>query len=430
MTLIEIVHCLQSTSGAKAKDAIMREHRDNSNWTEFLTMVYSPDVNFGIRKVQPTETGNESLDALLADFRLISTFTGNEQVDYTTSLANKLDKDNQQLLNLALSRNLRIGISVTSINKAYGREIIFDATKHYMRCSTENAKFNYANAIVQEKLDGAYIEWHLDKNLLRTRNGSIIKSSVHGMPAPNASGILMGEILFIDDESNVLSREDSNGKLNSMLSKNTHAPFKLVIWDYRADDSIEYKVAYSERLTITQNIINTLTNDNVELVESHTVSSREEALSIACDFIAQGKEGAVVKESTMFWKAGTSKQQLKLKVEAECDLVVVGFNDGDEHGRHKDTFGSIACESACGKLKVNVSGLSDQQRKTINEHRDDWIGKVVAVTYNQIIQTNDNQYSLFLPRLSKNDDSTISWRDKASGDTLLEIQQAYDNLIK
>lgn len=442
-SIVSIINQIDKASG-KAKLDILAQHKDNELLEKFLVYANSPLHTFGIKRLSTSSvSGIVTIETLIKNGsieQLISTnpqrLTGNEAYEFCKVLCESLTPEDQILFVLMLNKGIKCGLNITSINKVYGYEMLYDTTKHYMRCSAEKdvKNFNYAGAFVQEKMDGAYIELNTGTSVIQTRAGSVVMPDVTQIPSFNVEPCtLLGEILFTKD-GKIMPREDSNGILNSLIAGNT-TEHKMLISVYDVKGGHTTEMPYYERLAYIEKIVSELgkyENNVVEfqLTETTIVNTKEEAVKIANKYIADGKEGAIVKEANMVWKAGTSKQQIKLKVEAECDLRIVELVPGDAHGKHKDTFGSILCESECERLMVNVSGISDKQRKEIFDNFDsDWRGKIVTVKYNSITE-NGNSYSLFLPRFSKDSSNSFHVRDKEFADTLEEIQKAYDSLIK
>jgi DNA ligase-1 len=133
---------------------------------------------------------------------------------------------------------------------------------------------------------------------------------------------------------------------------------------------------------------------------------------------SHGIEGTVIKNPNGIWEDKTSKDQIKLKIEAEVDLIVRGFNPGN--GKNAHLFGSIAAESSDGKLRVNVSGISDKDRERINNEREEWIDKkIITVRANSIMESNDIA-ALFLPRLVE------ERLDKSEADDFEKIKQIFE----
>ena len=121
--------------------------------------------------------------------------------------------------------------------------------------------------------------------------------------------------------------------------------------------------------------------------------------------LSRGKEGVVLKNPTAIWRDGTSKEQVKLKLELDCDLKVIGFEEGE--GKFAGTLSSLLCESSDKMLCTSVSGFNDKMRKEIWENRSDYLDKIVTVRFNDIMQKEGEVASLFLPRFVEFRDDKI-----------------------
>jgi DNA ligase-1 len=107
-----------------------------------------------------------------------------------------------------------------------------------------------------------------------------------------------------------------------------------------------------------------------------------------------------------------------LKVEAEVDLIVRGFNPGN--GKNEKWFGSIICESSDGKIQVNVSGFTDKDRERINKEKAQWIdSKIITVKANSIMKNDSGASRLFLPRFAE------ERLDKDTADSYEKIVQIF-----
>jgi ATP-dependent DNA ligase len=131
----------------------------------------------------------------------------------------------------------------------------------------------------------------------------------------------------------------------------------------------------------------------IKLVETFDVHSIEQTQEIFQKYLADGHEGIILKDPKSLWGNTRSKGQIKFKAELDCDLKVVGIQEGE--GRISGMLGALICESDDGIVKVNVgSGFTDEQRRTITS---DIIGDIVAVKYNARITNVNGGESLFLP---------------------------------
>jgi hypothetical protein len=134
-----------------------------------------------------------------------------------------------------------------------------------------------------------------------------------------------------------------------------------------------------------------------------------------------GLEGGIFKDPNGIFKDGTSKQQLKMKLEMDIDVRITGFKEGTIGTKRESTFGAITFETDDGKIKGAVSGFSDDQLKQINSDRDSYIDKIMSVSCNDITKgRNNDHYALSHPRFNE------VRTDKSETDTLeraLEIKQ-------
>lgn len=441
MGLFNIIESISKASGTKAKQAIIEEHKDNELFRTYLWAMLSNDVKFGISRREVTGCGHRHLDlpTLQAFVQNLNTrkVSGNAAVDYVETVMKQLTKDDQWLIAALLDGTLRNGISTTTVNKAFGEEFIWEAGKHYMRCSLPSdkliASFNFDDAVVQIKFDGAYHE--VGRKIgIRTRSGKKYQS-VPGIDSKSIDGILMGEFVIYHND-NVLDRKTGNGILNS-LQQGSDIPdgHKVVyhVWDWRPEDK-DCDIEYRKRLEIASKYDN---GDTIKLVKGVKVNNYQEALSVAGELIANGYEGGILKDMNMPWRSGTAKQQVKLKVECDIDLLAVEFVKGDANGKHANTFGSIKCRSSDGKIEVDVTGMSDSQREHLFNNPQEVIGKVVTVTFNDIIEskTDRETASLFLPRFGNK--KANGWfeirNDKLEADSserIIEIFEATTGIRK
>ena len=230
---------------------------------------------------------------------------------------------------------------------------------------------------------------------------------------------LHGELLIYRDNETgpeLLNRSTSNGLANS-LRLGTPLPeghtAQLHVWDLVSTEDPDR--LYMERLVYLERAVNTMSA--IKLIDTRIVHSIEEARAHYAEARENGLEGTVIKQPKLPWKSHTSKLQVKLKNEAECDLEIVAKNPGT--GRNIDTFGSLVCVTACGGLQVNVGGFTDDMRQEISDNWGQWENSIISVMFNELVQDKrTGEYTLFLPRFKE---SRIGEKDTA--DTLARIRQ-------
>jgi ATP-dependent DNA ligase len=133
----------------------------------------------------------------------------------------------------------------------------------------------------------------------------------------------------------------------------------------------------------------------LDIVPTEVVENQYTANKLFNKYLDEGQEGIILKSMIGIWEDKRSKDQVKFKAELECDLMIVGWEEGT--GKNKGRLGALICESNDGLIRVNVgSGYTDEQR---TEYKVDYVvGKVATVKYNARIQDKaGNVESLFLP---------------------------------
>lgn len=429
--MIHILNQLSSTSGRNDKTQILSSLTgpELDTFKSVAVLTYSPEIDFYVKKYTRSNihTGSKSLNQVLSELNVLSNriLTGNAAIQFLQACDEVLSEDDAEVLHRIIQRDLKCGINKKTINDIWP-ELIYEHP--YMRCSSFNSK-NLSNiklpAYSQTKEDGLYIDVIVDNGKVthRTRNGSFIQLSEANRDAHLIryadNHVLQGEaVVLSEDGTSYLDRKTGNGYLNSDSIDTSRVVF--VLWDMipLADYKKKTcKIKYQNRLIeLTKVVDNSL---GLVMIDTEVVTSIDEIIKHFQDNVADGKEGTVIKNFNGYWKPGTSKDQVKCKIEFEMELVVVDKKEGT--GKNVGRLGALTCESSDGLVKVSVgSGFSDEQRDEF--WNTDMNGKVVTVKANDLIQNQNTLevWSLFLPRF-------IEVRnDKSEADSLDRIKEQRD----
>jgi DNA ligase-1 len=426
-TVYDTLMLVRATSSTKEKLAILARE-SSEQLQQFLRVTYDPRVNFYLKKVQP-EFGVGYLQDIQFNSELINNIvmsiagrkvTGNAARNYLASVYHDLTTDwEKELLTLMIQRDVKCGISEGSINKVWPGLVTVLA---YMRISLPKAvklaEWPWADGIYSQiKADGQFINAsnpYLGEVSLETRNGSpypleFFKDLVAEIKAKVPKGMqLHGELLMMRD-GKILPRQIGNGMFNSMLQGGELDAGCTPIfdaWDIipltEAKAKNKYKVQYKTRFAELKSL--NFGVSAIRLIECKMVYSYAEAKMHARDVMLQGLEGTVIKHPEGIWEDSDSgsKFQVKLKLEFDIELKIVGFNPADDKSKNSDTFGSLQCESSDGLLKVGVTGIKDDVRKQMWDDRELILSRaqVVTVRANGIMFPSEDgdDHSLFLPR--------------------------------
>lgn len=443
MSVYKILQEVANDPSKNAKIAILTANKDNDDLETVCRLAYDPTVNFYIKKVPAYKaTGAGALGVAL--FSLEQEIasrkrTGNNAIEYVTRLLEGLNEEDADVLARVIGRDLRCGFSDSTANKVW-KNLIPEFP--YMRCSLPKAvdlsKFSWASGVYSQlKADGMYA------NINHDADGNVAILSRQGSQFPiEAFADLVADVqatfpvntqshgeLLVERDGVVLPRQIGNGILNSVSKGGSFAANEkpvYMVWDQISLSSVVskgvYNVLYSDRFN---NLVMQVQDvKSIIIIPTEVVYSMADAMRHYREMLAEGLEGTIIKHNAAIWKDGTSKEQVKLKLETVVDLVIVGFNAGK--GKNENTFGSIICQSSCGKLEVGVSGFTDAARAEIWFNRDNVIGKIMAVKSNSIMPPSDSNslYSLFLPRCEEIRD------DKTTADDLQRIIDQFESAVK
>ena len=428
--LKDILNELNESNSSNYKLDILKKYKDNSELKKLLELTYNRNkYNFNVSKNciikdNPNileSNGSKTVDELLSALEILGegTIRGNEAHQFVCNHLKCLDNDNKEIFLNVLGRDLKIGLNVKSINKVFKNLI---PKPNYMRCAVLSEKtlkkINFP-AFIQLKMDGTYREIHVADGQVtgKTRSGEEYFNPVLFKEMENfPNGYYTGE-LTIDGES----RFTGNGLINSL-----NPPYEKItftVWDYLTDDDYleKTKTPYYSRFESLSDILEKHNSNRVKLVPNHEVNSIDEALKYVSDWMEQGLEGGVLKDKNNVFKNGTSGTQLKIKLKVDAEMRITGFTDGTIGTKREGKIGAIQFSNDEGTIKGQCSGFSDEELDLFTKNKDNLIGRIISVEFNDLVKSENNDYyALSHPRF-------IEIRnDKDETDTLEKVIQLRD----
>lgn len=438
--IFELIERIRETSGKNDKIALLKAHAGDDMLKRVLAATYNPLISYGIRKVPERKANDDASGWEIDDdvFAIINDMatrklTGGAMLDKVQGTINVLSLYSAELFKRILLKDMRAGFDEGTVAKVWPGLI---PEFPYMRCCLpKDAKLKtwpWADGhISQEKADGMFT------NIVHEKGGNVFFYSRAGTMFPMekfkhladvARTCLIddtqthGEILVLRDGV-VLAREIGNGILNSVLKGGdfglNETPM-LLVWDQIALSSVtakgKYEVPYFARLSALIQQLRNANSGMIQLISTRVVKSLADAYQHYGELLAQGKEGTIIKNRNAIWKDGTSKEQVKLKLEFELDLKIVGIVDGNANTKNAGRAGSLTCITRDGNLVVDVAIKGEAMRDNVDANPEDWIGAIMPVTANMIMKPSGSnpKHSLFLPRFSESTPRS----DKHEADTL------------
>ena len=428
--LKDILNELNESNSSNYKLDILKKYKGNSELEKLLELTYNRNkYNFNVSKNciikdNPSileSNGSKTVDELLSALEILGegTIRGNEAHQFVCNHLKCLDNDNKEIFLNVLGRDLKIGLNVKSINKVFKNLI---PKPNYMRCAVLSEKtlkkINFP-AFIQLKMDGTYREIHVADGQVsgKTRSGEEYFNPVLFKEMENfPNGFYTGE-LTIEGEP----RFTGNGLINSL-----NPPYEKItftVWDYLTDEDYleKSKTPYYSRFESLSDIIEKHKSNRVKLVPNHEVNSIDEALKYVSDWMEQGLEGGVLKDKNNVFKNGTSGTQLKIKLKVDAEMRITGFTDGTIGTKREGKIGAIQFSNDEGTIKGQCSGFSDEELDLFTKNKDNLIGRIISVEFNDLVKSENNDYyALSHPRF-------IEIRnDKDETDTLDKVIQLRD----
>jgi len=325
------------------------------------------------------------------------------------------DADLRELLIKIITKKINIGIGAKAVNQVFP-ELIFD--KEVMLAEKDPEliqEWKVEDIVVNTKYDGIRLvsQWDVktQKFIFLTRNFNIVPNEYLKNIDAQLQTLLSikSNAVFFDGELIAKSRTTISGELNKMLKgtfNGTDIGFEYHVFDYVQtnilidNDECSDKRFLKDRIKILSDIMTSKSTRNVILVENHKIKLFDEIRNLYDSHIADGQEGVLVKNLNSFYEYKRSNNWVKFKEINTADLEIIELIPGEVGSKYAKTIGAIVCKTSDGKLQTNVgSGFSDEDRDYFWKNKSNFIGKIVEVEYNMIIENKKNsRKSLFLPR--------------------------------
>lgn len=169
--ILSVIENISNTSSRNDKEALLRTaFKQVAGLKEFILYTLDPNINYYIKVLppQPPHIGNSLFQpnplniieacSLIVENVASRKYTGSDAKAYINGIMQRLDESGITLLGKVIKRDLRAGLGIKTINKAYGDVLIY--VPPYMRCSGFSRKTLSKlklPVISQKKMDGRFI---------------------------------------------------------------------------------------------------------------------------------------------------------------------------------------------------------------------------------------------------------------------------------
>ena len=394
-SVIDILEALESDNSRLYKESILLPRQGDTTLQRFFALAFDPWKNWGVSKYDKAkvpgprghgdELVTEFLDLLVRlDKRELK---GNAARKAVSDLIASGDGLAQKWLERLLWRNLRCGVSSTTVNKLWPNTVVPFAVALAQTLPTKgvNGNFVFSEPVtypvrVEAKLDGLRVVAVKSKGevTLYTRNGTVletlprIKAAIEELPVDDF--VLDGEAMGEDwNESASVVMSAKSKKDDSTMRYHVFDYVPLADWQAQKTD-----LTYSERLTILNPLITSQGDSSpFRLVKSMTCNNEEELRSFYTSCLDENYEGVMLKDVKAKYQWKRSAAILKLKPVATEEGVVVGWYEASVATKRAGQFGGFRVLTPNGVVTRVGGGYSDKLKTEVNADPDSWIGRIV-----------------------------------------------------
>lgn len=441
-TTKEILDEISAEPGTNAKMDILKKYKDNELLKSVLYQGMSKRVKFYIKQIPEFQyVGDDrGLEWAISELNRLSKreFTGGAAINHLQCILGGVNPSDQYVVIRIIEKDFKIGLGRTNVNKVipklieetyYMGAIPFDDKK------VKNIFTGGAQGISEVKADGRYcnaviIGGDIELVSRQGENTTLVVGKLVDELSKFEDCVLNGE-LVIDG----IKREISNGIITSVIDitekmmsddikdqakaeKSKESMFKkhrvnydeildrirFIVWDILdIDDYFTNKsgIKRIDRLNRLIETVNKTSPEMISVVEHKFVDSYDEALSHFAEILSRGEEGTILKSFDGIWKHGKHNYQIKMKVEFDLDLKIVGFNYGNEGTKNENVISSVTCESSCGKLSTRAQGIPEDLMEYITENQDSLMGTIITVKCNGLSSNREGGNSVLYPTLKE-----------------------------
>jgi hypothetical protein len=449
MSILKILNEINSDTKKTHKIALVEQYKDNAQFMRVVKLALDPYINFYIKKIPdyslrflngPNDT-HKTLDWALAELEKLSSreLTGHAGIEHLRGILSSLSPDDAVVIERIIGKDLRCGMADGIVNavsvgfipsypcllaRPYDAKNIKNIT--YPAYSQLKADGLRANGIVEGTKVTLCGRSGREIDLLGHMDADLILLSKQ-FPYPC---VFDGEFVVVDANEKVIDRKTGNGIINKAIkgtiSDEEAKQIRFQVWDVIPLDEFKAgasKAKYKDRFEALIKAVNAVKKvgedalaDKLKgiatkfwVIPYKVVNNLEEAETHFQELLSQGHEGTILKNYIAIWEDSRSKHLVKMKAELDCDLEIIGWNEGT--GKFEGMVGSLQMASSDRLVEVNISGFSDDLRQWITDNINTLIGTIATVIYNERIKSRDrpNVDSLFLPRFAEfRSDKTVA----------------------
>ena len=408
----EVIKLIGNTNSSNDKLYLLKKNEHVPGLKEILRFIYNPYIRTGISKAKLAKAMKMNIDK--GSVRVL----WSEAISYFSQCKTGSDADlvfaarfiatNQEtewLAKAIVTQELKIGVTATTLNKAYGSDFIPKIGcmlgTLYGDVGPEKTKWP---CIVTEKLDGIRRILVKEDGVCRcySRSGhedtGLVEIIEDAKYLPNNT-VYDGELLAAGTFKDCIAQRQATNSIAN--SKGTKTGLTFNVFDMVPLDEFRAGISADKALVRKVTLGATLMDESIQILEPEKwavliqafgihqelkairpvpilglVKNMSDVEPIVNKIWARGGEGVMLNSSIGKYEIKRSKELLKVKHTEEHTLEVVDILEGT--GKFEGMMGALVVDYNGNKLGVG-SGFNDAQRKDIWDNPERYIGRSIEI---------------------------------------------------
>ena len=380
------------TSKRTEKEHLLSEAKNNGQYRMALHYLLDPDTVVGISaKKVAKQTCIEAILPVHQNLQLQDMFeylcSHNTGTDYDIAVVQHylagVNEADRLFAKELLIKSYRCGVDAKTANKVLGEGFVLDFQVMLAQKYFEAPDYVIGKSFtLTQKLDGVRCVAVKQGNDIKffTRQGK----RLYGLTEIEAQMknieddiVLDGEILANGEGT---SAEQYGATTSALLSDGEKAGLTYHVFDILRPDEFFQQISVLPYVLRRELLEKTVPEGNaIKVLPVLYIGDDVSQIKTCLDAARKAnQEGIMININDAPYHYGRTKDLLKVKVMQDCDLRIIGFEEGK--GAFSGTLGAIVVDYKGNPLKVG-SGYSIADRAEIWQAKDELMGRVITVQY-------------------------------------------------
>ena len=388
--ILDIVNQLANTTTRTGKENILKANKNNQLLKDIFKFVYDPFIVTGLSTKKINKNLKLHLTAELNTIQEAMQYLQENNTGRDIDIANiqyfinKQDVCLHEFLKQVFTKELKTGVTATTLNKVYGNNFI---NEFAVMLAKPFERF-YRDVACEVKIDGTRCLTIKQGNSVNmfTRNGKLIEGFNDILQQVK---LLPVSTVVFDGE---LIGKDYTDTMNKLFRKSNNKQADYMIFDMLTLFEFQQGVSSNDYWTRKQGLLNLFTAINekqypnlipikpFKILKNATIEDINEATQMA---VSMGYEGVMIKSLDSKYECKRSFAWQKAKLFKSDEFKIVDFEEGE--GKYKGTLGKVIID-VDGVLVGCGSGFTDEERVEIWNNKEKYLGKYVEVQYQERIK--------------------------------------------